>query len=48
MTRIGNLLEHYDSDKYIALYGLNGKLPETNIIELKLFALNGDFYDPDI
>ena len=48
MTQIGSLLEHYDSDRYIGLYGFNGKLPGNDIYSSKCFALNGKFYDPEV
>lgn len=44
---VGEILQYYDSDKEIPLYGFGGLVPPTKGRASHCFALNGDIFDPE-
>ena len=42
------ILEQYDSDKRFPVYGFGAKLPPSNTLTSHCFALNGDYFHPDV
>ena len=47
ITAVGNILQFYNHDKQIALYGFGGKVPPKKSIS-HCFALNGDIFNPRV
>eukprot|EP00397_Hematodinium_sp_SG-2012_P002819 GEMP01002827.1.p1 GENE.GEMP01002827.1~~GEMP01002827.1.p1 ORF type:complete len:811 (+),score=120.74 GEMP01002827.1:73-2505(+) len=45
---VGEILEHYDSDKRYPVYGFGAKIPPSRTITSHLFSLKGDFFDPEV
>jgi len=44
---VGEVLQYYDSDKEIPLYGFGGLVPPVTGRASHCFALNGDIFDPE-
>ena len=44
---MGNVLEHYDTDKLFPAWGFGAALPPANIVS-HCFALNGNPADPEV
>lgn len=44
---IGQILENYDSDQSFPMYGFGGIPPQYHSVS-HCFALNGDFFDPEV
>eukprot|EP00392_Amoebophrya_sp_AT5.2_P002362 g2367.t1 len=42
------ILQHYDSDKKYPVYGFGAKIPPGYTTTSRCFALNGDFFDPEV
>ena len=42
------ILQQYDSDKQIPVYGFGAKLPPSNTITSHCFALSGDCFNPEV
>ena len=42
------ILQQYDSDKQIPVYGFGAKLPPSHTITSHCFALSGDFFNPEV
>ena len=47
LKALGLILENYDTDKKIPVYGFGGKLPNQHSV-CHCFALNGDIYNPEV
>ena len=45
---VGNILQYYDSDKKIPIYGFGAKLPPYYNTVSHCFALNGNIFDPEV
>lgn len=45
---VGSILQYYDSDKKIPVFGFGGKLPPSYSVISHCFALNGDIFDPEV
>jgi hypothetical protein len=45
---VGEILQYYDTDKLIPVYGFGAKLPPGNNVVSHCFALNGDIFNPEI
>ena len=45
---VGEILQYYDSDKKIPVYGFGAKLPPYHDIVSQCFALNGNIFDPEV
>jgi len=45
---IGNILQHYDSDNRIPLYGFGAKMPPYYNVVSNCFSLNGNYFDPEV
>lgn len=45
---VGDILQYYDSDKRIPVFGFGAKLPPYFDIVSHCFALNGDIFDPEV
>ena len=45
---VGNILQFYNSDKQIQLYGFGGAVPPYNNRASHCFALNGDIFNPRV
>ena len=45
---VGEILEYYDTDKLIPVYGFGAKLPPSQNVVSHCFALNGDIFNPEI
>lgn len=48
LTAVGEILQYYDSDKRIPVYGFGAKLPPNFSVTSHCFALNGNFFDPEV
>ena len=44
---IGGILQSYDSDQQIPVYGFGGRLPKWDVVS-HCFALNGDIFNPSV
>ena len=44
---VGEILQYYDSDNKIPVYGFGAQLLPFNEITSHCFALNGNFFDPE-
>lgn len=45
---VGNILQYYDSDKQIPVYGFGAAVPPQTNRASHCFALNGNFFDPEV
>ena len=45
---VGNILQYYDSDKQIPVFGFGATVPPTVNRASHCFALNGDIFDPEV
>jgi hypothetical protein len=45
---VGDILQYYDSDKKIPVYGFGAKLPASYTHVSHCFALNGNIFDPEV
>ena len=45
---VGNILQFYNTDKQIQLYGFGGAIPPYNNRASHCFALNGDIFNPRV
>ena len=45
---VGNILQYYDSDKQIPVFGFGAIVPPSNNRASHCFALNGDIFDPEV
>ena len=43
---VGEILQYYDSDKAIPMYGFGGIVPPNKKVS-HCFALNGDIFEPE-
>lgn len=48
IQNVGNILQFYNTDKKINLYGFGGAVPPYNTRASHCFALNGDIFDPRV
>ncbi|CAG9323477.1 unnamed protein product [Blepharisma stoltei] len=48
LKAVGDILQYYDSDKKIPVYGFGAKLPPNFDVISHCFALNGNFFDPEV
>ena len=48
ITSVVDILQHYDSDKKIPVYGFGARLPPTYSHCSHCFACNGNFFDPEV
>ncbi|CAG9335143.1 unnamed protein product [Blepharisma stoltei] len=48
LSAVGEILQYYDSDKKIPVYGFGAKLPPLFDIISHCFALNGNIFDPEV
>jgi len=48
LKSIGGILQHYDSDKRIPLFGFGAKLPPHHNVVSHCFSLNNNFFDPEV
>jgi len=48
LKSIGNILQHYDSDNRIPLYGFGAKMPPYYNVVSNCFSLNGNYFDPEV
>lgn len=48
LKTIGSILQYYDSDKRIPLFGFGAKLPPNFDVVSHCFSLNKDFFDPEV
>jgi len=46
LTAVGNILQYYDADKEIPIYGFGATLPPHKV-KSHCFALNGDIFEPE-
>lgn len=45
---VGNILQYYDSDKQIPVFGFGAAIPPHNQTADHCFALNGNIFDPEV
>jgi len=45
---VGNILQYYDSDKKIPVFGFGATVPPTTNRASHCFALNGNIFDPEV
>ena len=45
---VGSILQYYNSDKFINLYGFGGAVPPFNQRAHHCFAMNGDIFNPRV
>ncbi len=45
---VGEILQHYDSDKRYPVYGFGAKIPPSMTYCSRCFALNGNYFDPEV
>mmetsp|Transcript_6712 Transcript_6712/g.5981 ORF Transcript_6712/g.5981 Transcript_6712/m.5981 type:complete len:301 (-) Transcript_6712:556-1458(-) len=45
---VGSILQYYDSDKNIPVFGFGAKVPPVNHRGSNCFAVNGDIFDPEV
>lgn len=45
---VGEILQYYDTDKMIPVYGFGAKLPPSTNVVSHCFALNGDIFNPEV
>ena len=45
---VGTILQYYDSDKKIPVFGFGAKVPPVEHRASHCFALNGDIFDPEV
>lgn len=48
IQNVGQILQFYNSDKLINLYGFGGAIPPENNRASHCFALNGDIFNPRV
>lgn len=48
IREVGEILQYYDSDKQIPVFGFGAKLPPACTHTCHCFALNGDLFDPEV
>jgi hypothetical protein len=48
ITSVVDILQHYDSDKKIPVYGFGARLPPSYTHCSHCFACNGNFFDPEV
>jgi hypothetical protein len=48
ISAVGEILQYYDSDKQIPVFGFGAKLPPYYDIVSHCFAMNGNIFDPEI
>ena len=48
IREVGDILQYYDSDKRIPVFGFGAKLPPGFTHTCHCFALNGDLFDPEV
>ena len=48
MSVVGGILQYYDNDNKYPVYGFGAKLPPYHNIVSHCFALNGNFFDPEV
>lgn len=48
VTAVGDILQYYDSDKRIPVYGFGAKLPPKYEVVSHCFALNDNIFDPEV
>lgn len=48
IREVGEILQYYDSDKQIPVFGFGAKLPPAHTHTCHCFALNGDLFDPEV
>mmetsp|Transcript_4449 Transcript_4449/g.10336 ORF Transcript_4449/g.10336 Transcript_4449/m.10336 type:complete len:774 (-) Transcript_4449:62-2383(-) len=45
---VGEILQHYDTDKRYPVYGFGAKIPPSHTCTSHCFALTGNFFDPEV
>ena len=45
---VGDILQYYDSDKRVPVFGFGAKMPPYFDVVSHCFALNGDIFDPEV
>jgi len=45
---VGSILQYYDSDKQLPVYGFGATVPPETNKASHCFALNGDIFDPEV
>jgi len=48
MRAVGEILQHYDSDKRYPVYGFGWKIPPSHTTCSRCFSLKGDFFNPEV
>mmetsp|Transcript_60005 Transcript_60005/g.82427 ORF Transcript_60005/g.82427 Transcript_60005/m.82427 type:complete len:100 (+) Transcript_60005:1100-1399(+) len=48
ISSVGNILQYYDSDKQIPVFGFGATVPPSTNRASHCFALNGDIFDPEV
>ena len=48
ISSVGQILQYYDSDKKIPVFGFGAKVPPVTHRASHCFALNGDIFDPEV
>lgn len=48
MRGVGEILQHYDSDKMYPVYGFGAKIPPSLTMCSRCFAMNGNYFDPEV
>jgi hypothetical protein len=48
LKSIGGILQYYDSDNKIPLYGFGAKMPPYFNTVSNCFSLNGNYFDPEV
>ena len=48
IKNVGNILQFYNTDKLINLYGFGGAIPPYTNRASHCFALNGDIFNPQV
>ena len=48
ISSVGNILQFYNTDKMVNLYGFGGAIPPYNQRASHCFALNGDIFNPRV
>eukprot|EP00927_Polykrikos_kofoidii_P004002 TRINITY_DN11594_c0_g1_i1.p1 TRINITY_DN11594_c0_g1~~TRINITY_DN11594_c0_g1_i1.p1 ORF type:complete len:1424 (-),score=259.03 TRINITY_DN11594_c0_g1_i1:51-4322(-) len=45
---LADLMQYYDSDPRFSVYGLGARIPPTKSVDVDVFAVNGDFFSPEV
>ena len=48
ITAVGEILQYYDTDKQIPVFGFGAKVPPINDRAQHCFSINGDIFDPEL